>query len=161
MVRISNSNILKSIQYAYFHSIINYGIIIGATLPTPGRFSLKKKLTELWLVNNPQLHVEACLNNQRFYLFIANIFSTIFIVQMPTSSYSVDEFFLCAHIIYNTVLSMIIEFYTVKIVYICVFMTCSTSKCLCETLMHQLLGGRYIDRQIDRQTDRQTGRQAG
>jgi len=37
--------------------------------------------------------------------------------------------------IYNTVFKMFIVFYTVKIVYICVYMTCSTSCCLCDTLM--------------------------
>jgi len=30
---------------------------------------------------------------------------------------------------------MFVVFYTVNIVYICVFMTCSTSYCLCDTLM--------------------------
>ena len=40
MVRICNINTLKSIYYAFFHSIINYGIIFGVTLPTVGRFSL-------------------------------------------------------------------------------------------------------------------------
>jgi len=30
---------------------------------------------------------------------------------------------------------MIIVIYTVKIVYICVFMTCSISYCLCDTLL--------------------------
>jgi hypothetical protein len=47
------------------------------------------------------------------------------------SFYSVDEF-LCVKMIYK----MFIVFYTVKIVYICVFMTCSTSYCLCDTLMN-------------------------
>jgi hypothetical protein len=42
--------------------------------------------------------------------------------------------------------------YTVEIVYICVFMTCSTSHCLCDELMHQLDGRTdgWTDRQIDR-----------
>jgi hypothetical protein len=31
---------------------------------------------------------------------------------------------------------MFIEFYIVKIVYICVFMTCSTASCLCDTLIY-------------------------
>jgi len=71
-------------------------------------------------------------------------------VQKPTSSYSVDKFFLYAKIIYNTVLSMIIKFYTVKIVYICVFMTCPTTHCLCGTCTHHV-GVGETDRQIDRQ----------
>jgi hypothetical protein len=40
MVRNSNSNILTSIYYAYFHSIMKYGILFGVTHPTVGRFSL-------------------------------------------------------------------------------------------------------------------------
>jgi len=38
MVHISNINTLKKIYYAYIHSIIKYGIIFGATLPTVQRF---------------------------------------------------------------------------------------------------------------------------
>ena len=33
---------------------------------------------------------------------------------------------------------MFIVFYTVKIVYICVFMTCSTSHCVCDTKVHEV-----------------------
>jgi hypothetical protein len=34
------------------------------TLPTVGRFSLyNRKLSELWLVHNPEPVVEVCLNN--------------------------------------------------------------------------------------------------
>jgi len=40
---ISNVNTFKLIYYAYFHSIIKYGIIFGATLPIVGRFSLYKR----------------------------------------------------------------------------------------------------------------------
>ena len=43
MVHISNINTLKSIYSAYFHSIIKYGIIFGATLPTVGRYHLTKE----------------------------------------------------------------------------------------------------------------------
>ena len=43
MGHISNINNLKLIYYAHFHSIIQYGIIFGATLPIVGRFSLYKR----------------------------------------------------------------------------------------------------------------------
>jgi hypothetical protein len=52
MVHTRNNNTLKSIYYAYFHSIIKYGIIY-----------LQEKSSELCLVNNPEPHVEVCLNN--------------------------------------------------------------------------------------------------
>jgi hypothetical protein len=59
MVHISNINNLKSIYYAYFHSTIQF---FGVTLPTVGRFSLyKRKLSELWLVHNPELRLEVYL----------------------------------------------------------------------------------------------------
>jgi hypothetical protein len=56
---ISNSKNLKSIYYAYCHSIIKYGIFFGGTLPTVGRFSLyQRQSSELWPVHNPEPHVE-------------------------------------------------------------------------------------------------------
>jgi hypothetical protein len=56
---ISNSQTLKSIYYAYFHSIIKYRIFFGGTLPTLGRFSLyQRQSSELWPVHNPEPHVE-------------------------------------------------------------------------------------------------------
>jgi hypothetical protein len=64
MGHISNFNTFKLIYHAYFHSIIKYGIIFGATLPTVGRFSLyKRKSSELSLVHNPEPDVEVYLNN--------------------------------------------------------------------------------------------------
>jgi hypothetical protein len=63
MVHISNINTLKSIYYAFFPSIIKYGIIFMATLPTVERYSFyKSKSPELWLLHNPEFHVEVCLN---------------------------------------------------------------------------------------------------
>jgi hypothetical protein len=74
MVHISDIHTLKSIYYAYCHSITKYGIIFGVTQPAAGRFSLyKRKSSELWLVHIPELHVEVCLSNHRFCLFHANI----------------------------------------------------------------------------------------
>ena len=43
MDNIRNINILKSIYYAYFHSILKYGISFWVTFPTVGRFSLYKR----------------------------------------------------------------------------------------------------------------------
>jgi len=66
MVDISNTNTFKSIYYVYFHSIIKYGMIFwgGVTLPTVEKFSLyKRKLSESWLVHNPEPSVEVHLNN--------------------------------------------------------------------------------------------------
>jgi len=75
MVFISNINILKSIYYAYFHSFIKYGIILGGNFSSSGKFSLyKRKQSELWLVHNPEPHVEVYLKNSRFYLFHASIY---------------------------------------------------------------------------------------
>jgi hypothetical protein len=39
MFHISNITTLKSIYFAYFHSIIKYGIIFGVILPIVGRYS--------------------------------------------------------------------------------------------------------------------------
>jgi hypothetical protein len=50
--------------YAYFHSVIKYGIIFFITLPAVGRFSPdKRKSSELWPVPNPEHLVEVYLNN--------------------------------------------------------------------------------------------------
>jgi hypothetical protein len=64
MFHISNINTLKSIYCAYFHSIIQYGIILGEILPTAGRYlHYKRKSSELWLVHILDLHVEIYLKN--------------------------------------------------------------------------------------------------
>jgi len=64
MDHITNTNTLTSIYYAYFHSIVKYGIIFWVTLPTVGRFSFyKRKSSALRLVHNPQPHAEFCINN--------------------------------------------------------------------------------------------------
>jgi hypothetical protein len=47
---------------AHSHSIKKYGIIFGVTLSTVGRYSLyKRKSSELWLMQNPELQVEVYL----------------------------------------------------------------------------------------------------
>jgi len=65
MGNISNIITLKSVYCALFRFIIKYGIIEGGgvvTLPTAGRISLyKRKSSELWLVQNPEPHVDVNL----------------------------------------------------------------------------------------------------
>ena len=75
IVHISNINTLKSIYYAYFHSIISMELSSGVILSTVGRFSLYKiKLSELWLVHKPEPLLEIRLKNYRFCLFHASIY---------------------------------------------------------------------------------------
>jgi hypothetical protein len=60
MVHITNINTLKPVYYAYFHSIIKYEIIFWDNSSNIGRFSLyKRKLSELWLVHNSELHIKS------------------------------------------------------------------------------------------------------
>jgi hypothetical protein len=67
MDHISSINILKSIFYAYFHSVIRYGKIYGVTLPIVWRFSFyNRKSSEFWQMHNPKLQVEAYLNTSPF-----------------------------------------------------------------------------------------------
>jgi len=54
---------LKSIYYAYSHSVIKYGIIFWG-YSTVGIFSLhKRRSSELWLLHNLEPHGEVYLNN--------------------------------------------------------------------------------------------------
>jgi len=74
IVHVSNISTLKSIYYAYFHSIIKYGIIFWGNSSNSGKISIyKRKSSELWLVHNPEPHVQVYLNKSRFYLFHASI----------------------------------------------------------------------------------------
>ena len=48
MVHVSNINTLKSVYYAYFQSIIKYGIILWGNSSNSGKiFTLQKKISEL------------------------------------------------------------------------------------------------------------------
>jgi hypothetical protein len=61
MVHINNITILISNYFANLHSIIKYGILFGVTVPTVGKYSLyKRKSSDLWLMHNPEVHVEVC-----------------------------------------------------------------------------------------------------
>ena len=69
---------LKSIDCAYFSAVIKYGIIFCGNSSNSGKtFTHKRKSSELWLVHNPELHVQVCLNNWKFCLFHANIYFVI------------------------------------------------------------------------------------
>jgi len=66
VVHISNINILKSVYYAYFHSVVRCGKFYRVALPSVARISVyKRNSTELWLLHNPELHIEACGDNWR------------------------------------------------------------------------------------------------
>jgi hypothetical protein len=48
MIHISNINTRKSIYYAYFHSIIKYGIFLGGNSSNSGKiFTLQKKIIRI------------------------------------------------------------------------------------------------------------------
>ena len=64
VVHIYNINTLKLIYNAHFHSVIKYEIIVWGNSTNSGRSTLyKRKSSELWLVHNPEIHAEICLNN--------------------------------------------------------------------------------------------------
>ena len=75
MVHISNINTLKSIYYAYFPSVIQYGIFFGDNSSNNGKiFTLQRKIIRIVGVLHPELHVEVYLNNQRFCQLHANTY---------------------------------------------------------------------------------------
>jgi hypothetical protein len=49
MSHISNTDTLKSIYFAYFHSLMKYGIFLGGNSPD-SKYYKKKKLLESWWV---------------------------------------------------------------------------------------------------------------
>jgi hypothetical protein len=59
MLHVSNTDALKSVYFAYFHSVMKYGIIFGVIHQTAKRYShYKGKLLDTWLVSNPEIHAE-------------------------------------------------------------------------------------------------------
>jgi hypothetical protein len=74
MGHISNINTLKSVYYAYFHSITKYRKIFLEDDSSNSGKIYKSKLSGLWLVPNPEPLVQVYLNNQRFYLFHTSIY---------------------------------------------------------------------------------------
>jgi len=72
MFHISNNDSLKSVYLPYFHSVIKYEkcfLVIHLTLK--GIYFTKK--SGIWLVKNLEVHTEILLQNNKFYLFHANI----------------------------------------------------------------------------------------
>ena len=56
MAHISNINSLKSIYYAYFHSIIKYGIIFCSNFSNSGKiFTLQKKTVRIMAGYQPRI----------------------------------------------------------------------------------------------------------
>jgi len=98
-VQISNINILKSIYYEYFYSILNYGIIFGCNSSNSRKiFALQKKSSKLWLVHNQDPHV--CLFKQLEILpvpcqYMFSLMSFIInnqdILQTNSSIYSINK----------------------------------------------------------------------
>jgi len=66
----SNFNTLKSIYYAYFHSIIKYCLIFWGNSSNFGKsFNLQKKIVRIMTDAQAKPHVEVYLNNWRFNPF--------------------------------------------------------------------------------------------
>jgi hypothetical protein len=62
MSRISNTDTLKSIYFAYFHFIMKYGTIFwGNSCNNRNYLHLKRKTLELWPVSNLEIQVGVCL----------------------------------------------------------------------------------------------------
>jgi hypothetical protein len=54
-VQISNINTLKSIYFAYFHSVVKYGIILGGNFSNSGKiFTLQKKIVRIMADAQPR-----------------------------------------------------------------------------------------------------------
>ena len=72
MVHISNITTLKSVYYAYFHSLQKTELWDNSS-NSRKIFTLHKKI-ELWLVHNPEPLVEVCSYSQRFCPFHASTY---------------------------------------------------------------------------------------
>jgi hypothetical protein len=64
---ISSAETFISVYFAYFHSIIKYGIIFWGNSRNSRKieryFHYKRKSLELWPVSNIEIHVEVCLRD--------------------------------------------------------------------------------------------------
>jgi len=64
VVHISNINTFKSISYAYFHSLIKYGIIFGGNSSSSGKiFTLQKKAVRIITGAQLRTSCKVYLNN--------------------------------------------------------------------------------------------------
>jgi hypothetical protein len=76
MFHISNTETLKSIYFAYFHSIMKYGIIFwGNASYSKKIFTLQKKIVRLMAGAKPRDRVKISSGDQRSYLSHVNIYS--------------------------------------------------------------------------------------
>jgi hypothetical protein len=66
-----NTDTQKAIYSVYFHYIVWTKFWGGgvSSLGVKLRSPYKRKLSELWLLQNLGIHVKVCLKEQRFYLF--------------------------------------------------------------------------------------------
>jgi Na+/glutamate symporter len=73
---ISKIDTVKKIYFAYFHSLMKYGIIIwGNSSDSKKVFTLHKKIIKIIAGTNLKLLVETYLRSYRSYRFHANIYS--------------------------------------------------------------------------------------
>jgi hypothetical protein len=134
MVRISDITTLKSIYFAYFHSIIKYGTIFWGNSSSSAKiFTLQKKIIRIFVDAQPRTSSSGLLNSLSILMNDEAKFETASEKYLYTHSfYSVDEFFLCVKMImlYNTFIMFLHckILYTLCILWIVphpnVFMTC-------------------------------------
>jgi hypothetical protein len=76
MYHLVNQNTLKSIYFAYFHSIVKYGIIFwGNSSNSRKIFTLQKKIIRVMVGAHPRTSCRRLFKNlKRFYQFQANIY---------------------------------------------------------------------------------------
>jgi hypothetical protein len=69
MSHISNTDILKSIYFAYFHSLMKYGIILGGNLSDSKKiFTLQKKIVRITVGVKPRNSFRALFKRSQFLL---------------------------------------------------------------------------------------------
>jgi hypothetical protein len=67
---ISKTDTLKSIYFVYYNSVIKYEIIFWCNWTNSKNiFTLQTKILESWWVSTLEICIEACLRDQRSYLF--------------------------------------------------------------------------------------------
>ena len=70
MFHISNINTLKSISYAYVHSLIEYERSFCGNASNNGKiFTSQKKIVRIVAGAQPRISYKSYLNSFRFYLF--------------------------------------------------------------------------------------------
>jgi hypothetical protein len=74
LFHILNTYALWMVYFSYFHSVIKYGIIFWQNSTDADRVFILQKRTELWLVLDLEVHVEAYLRNWISYLSDVNTY---------------------------------------------------------------------------------------